>query len=150
MFGRVTRQLISDLQAFATGHSESPTLSPGLKVSLEVVRERVNEANPRIVDMRLQDVLFLFTDASFNSEDKSGGLGGVLFDSSGSVEAWCGCGVPSEVCGMLMSERQQQAIGELETLAVLVALKLWAKALASKHLVVFVDNEGCRFWGGPC
>ena len=145
LFGRVTRQLISDLQAFATGHSESPSLSPGLKLSLEVVRERVHEANPRIVDMRSQDVLFLFTDASFNSEDKSGGLGGVLFDSSGSVVAWCGCEVTSKVCSMLMSEIQQQAIGELETLAVLVALKLWAKALASKHLVAFVDNEGCRF-----
>lgn len=79
--------------------------------------------------------MFLFTDASFNSEDKSGGLGGVLFDSSGSVVSWFGCEVTSEVCEMLMSEGQQQAIGELETLAVLVAIQLWAKALASKHLV---------------
>ena len=44
-----------------------------------------------------------------------------------------------------MDEDQEQAIGELEAFAVLVAFHLWRQKLAKKHVVVFLDNEGCRF-----
>ncbi|CAL1143635.1 unnamed protein product, partial [Cladocopium goreaui] len=40
---------------------------------------------------------------------------------------------------------EEQAIGELEALAVLVAYRLWGLHLKSKHLVCFLDNEGSRF-----
>lgn len=43
-----------------------------------------------------------------------------------------------------MSEGQKHAIGDLETFAVLIAFNLWSKQLASKHVVLFLDNEGCR------
>ena len=36
-------------------------------------------------------------------------------------------------------------IGELETLAVAMALLLWAKHLDSAQLLVYIDNEGSRY-----
>lgn len=43
-----------------------------------------------------------------------------------------------------MAEEQEQAIGELEAFAALIALHLWGALLGSRHLVRFLDNEGSR------
>ena len=114
------------------------------RASLSVVGSRLLSARPRVVDMRSNEVLFVYTDASFNSEDGRGGVDGVLFDASGCVTNWFGGAVEQSVCRLLMSEGQKHAIGELQTFAVLIAFNLWSKQLASKHVVLFLDNEGCR------
>ena len=75
-----------------------------------------------------------------------GGLGAVLLDKCGHVVQWFGCIVPQDLCDSFMAENQEQAIGELEALAVLVAYRLWGLHLKSKHLVCFLDNEGSRFF----
>lgn len=65
-------------------------LSADTRASLSVVDSRLLSARPRVVDMRSSEVLFVYTDASFNSEDGRGGVGGVLFDASGCVTNWFG------------------------------------------------------------
>ena len=45
---------------------------------------------PRLVDANTDEVLYVFTDASFNSESKEGGIGGVLLNQTGTVTSWFG------------------------------------------------------------
>ena len=144
LFGRVTRQLLNDLHIHSQRPPKGMVLSADTRASLSVVGSRLLSAKPRVVDMRSSEVLFVYTDASFNSEDLRGGVGGVLFNSSGCVMSWFGGAVEPSVCRLLMSEGQEHAIGELETFAVLIAFNLWSKHLASKHVILFLDNEGCR------
>ena len=81
------------------------------------------------------DSFLLFTDAA--DEKCEGGLGGVLLDSSGHVLSWFSRELSKEEC-------DEQVITELESLAVLVSLRLWARQLRFKHVVCFLDNEGAR------
>ena len=144
LFGRVTRQLLNDLHIHSQRPPRGMSLGEDTRASLSIVESRLLSARPRVVDMRSSEVLFIYTDASFDSEDKRGGVGGVLFDASGCVSNWFGGEVESTTYELLMSEDQKHAIGEMETFAVLIAFNLWSKLVTSKHLVLFLDNEGCR------
>ena len=44
-----------------------------------------------------------------------------------------------------MAQLQENAIAELETLATVVAMKLWASVLCSQHVVFCLDNDVARF-----
>ena len=90
LFGRVTRQLLNDLHVHSQRPPKGMVLSTDTRASLSVVDSRLLSARPRVVDMRSSEVLFVYTDASFNSEDGRGGVGGVLFDASGCVTNWFG------------------------------------------------------------
>ena len=89
-------------------------------------------------------VFFMFTDASFASDSKTGGLGGVLLDATGRVLSWFGYELDEAFCSSVMVEGQEQVIGELETLAVLAGFKLWHSYFSSMHVVSFIDNEAAR------
>ena len=45
---------------------------------------------------------------------------------------------------LLRAPGQKTAIGELETAAVVAALRLWGPTVEGRHLVSFVDNEGSK------
>jgi hypothetical protein len=105
----------------------------------------LQHGKPREIDTKSHEVLFLYTDASYSPEEETGGVGGVLCAADGKILAWFGEEVSPSVCKKLKAEGQSQIIGELEALAVLVALKTWADKICSKHLVAFIDNEGSKF-----
>ena len=85
----------------------------------------------------------MFTDACF-SEDGSGGLGGVLLSSSGTVKAWFALPLSKEDVEPLLPLHAMTGIGELETIAVVLGFKLWGSFLASTNTVAYVYNEGAR------
>ena len=145
LFGRATRRLINELGQHALRPPKNNKLSESTKGALEMVADQVLTSAPRIADSDTSEVYYIFTDASFESETKSGGIGGVLINGSATVEQWFGDLVTKDFCKSFMAEEQKQAIGELESFAVLVALHLWGRILARKHVVIFLDNEGCRY-----
>eukprot|EP00435_Cladocopium_sp_Y103_P021735 s916_g5.t1 len=98
-----------------------------------------------MVDANTDEVYYIFTDASFCTEQREGGIGGVLIDHHGTVKAWFGAPASRAFCESFMEVTQEQAIGELESFAVLVAFHLCGPELKRKHVVVFLDNEGCRY-----
>eukprot|EP00435_Cladocopium_sp_Y103_P048195 s286_g14.t1 len=144
LFGRSTRRLLNELGNHALAPPRGNKLKESTLFALATVADRMIHAKPRMIEASSGDVFFLFTDASFNSEAKTGGLGGVLLDQTGVVVSWFGGEVDEAFCKSFMAENQEQAIGELEAFAVLVALCLWGDKLASRHLVSFLDNEGSR------
>ena len=127
VFGRATKKLINELCLHALNAPRNNVLSEG-------------QAAPRLVDSHTNEVFFLFTDASFDGDSRTGGVGGVLFGPDGFVIGWFGEEVSPEFCNSFMDEEREQAIGELEACAVLVAYRLWKDKLRSKHIVVFIDN----------
>ena len=76
---------------------------------------------------------------------KGAGLGAVLVDPTGAVACWFGIQLSMKSIDPLMLDGKQTVIGELETLAVAVALMLWGSTMASSKLLIFIDNEGSRF-----
>eukprot|EP00435_Cladocopium_sp_Y103_P033867 s2763_g8.t1 len=145
LFGRVTRKLINELGAHALKPPRDNILGDSTRFALEVVAKRIVEAKPRLVESKTGEVFFLFTDACFDGETKEGGIGGVLMGPDGCVVSWFSEKAPRDLCESFMAEEQEQAIGELEAFAVLVAYRLWGDLLRTKHLVTFIDNEGSRF-----
>jgi ribonuclease HI len=145
LFGRAARRLINDLGAFVLASKQRSLITDELAESLNAVSVVLTSGKAREIDARSHEVLHLYTDASFCPEEGSGGIGGVLCASDGSVVAWFGESLSKEFCDGLKSESQTQLIGELEALAVLVALRVWSCEIKSKHLVIFVDNEGSKF-----
>lgn len=147
LFGRSTRRLLNELGMHALNPPRDNKLKEStlFKFALSTFVARMIHAKPRLVEANTGDVFFLFADASFDSEAKTGGLGGVLLDQSGTVRAWFGGAVDSNFRESFMAEEQEQAIGELEAFAALIALHLSSALLGSRHLVSFLDNEGSRF-----
>lgn len=65
----------------------SNKVSRSLRLALERLRSRLRQNKPRRILSQLAESFFPFTDASLG-DDGSGGIGGVLFDQSGSVVGW--------------------------------------------------------------
>ncbi len=145
LFGRSTRKLVNELGKHSLATPRNGTLSFDTLFALKFVKEKILNAPPRVVDVNSKSVLYIFTDAAFESEAKTGGLGAVLLSSSGEVIHWAGQALGTEFIGSIMAEEQKQFIGELETLAVLAAIHLWESYLVAKHVVFFIDNEASRF-----
>ena len=145
LFGRSTRKLVNELGKHSLATPKNGKLSFDTLFALKFVKEKILNAPPRIVDVNSKSVLYVFTDAAFESEGKSGGLGAVLLSSSGEVVHWAGQMLNAEFIARIMVEDQKQVIGELETLAVLAAIHLWESYLTAKHVVFFIDNEASRF-----
>jgi predicted RecB family endonuclease/ribonuclease HI len=145
LFGRTARRLINDLGSFALAARRTSEVTEDLRQSLSAVSKMLASGKPREINTRSHEIMYIYTDASYSPEEETGGLGGVLCSSDGSVVSWFGEDLDQAFCSRFRSEGQTQIIGELEALAVLVALKRWKSEIASKHLVVFVDNEGAKF-----
>ena len=92
--------------------------------ALGVVASRLKVATPRLVDSQTSCVFFVFTDACSHCETREGGIGGFLLGPDGCVVSWFGEKAPSKL--YFMTENQEQASGELEAFAVLVALQALA------------------------
>jgi ribonuclease HI len=145
LFGRTARRLINDLGSFALSSRGRSAVTEDLRESLSSVSKMLVSGKPREINTKSHEIMYIYTDASYCPEEKNGGIGGVLCASGGSVVSWFGAELDPEFCSKFKSEGQTQVIGELEAFAVLVALKRWKCEISSKHLVIFVDNEGSKY-----
>ena len=106
-------------------------------------KEALESSARSIVDSCWEEIFYIFTDASFE-EDRSAGLGGILFKEKGEALDWFSAKLLPEECDRLFSSDREQFITELEALAVLAAVRLWKERLVAKHIVVLCDNEGAK------
>ena len=145
LFGRSTRKLVNELGRHSLAPPRNGILADATSFALRFVQEKIEKSRPRIVDVNSREVIYVFTDAAFESEALTGGLGAVLLSSSGEVIRWAGQNLDSSFIASIIAEDQKQFIGELETLAVLAAISMWRDWLTAKHVVFFIDNEASRF-----
>jgi len=87
----------------------------------------------------------IFTDASFESQLGSGGLGGVLVDCLGNCRAWFSLKVEPSDCKLLGADSKETIIYDLELLACCLAMDLWGDVLASAYPVLYGDSDSVRF-----
>lgn len=144
IFGRVGKLALQTIMTHAYARPFVEEVSDYLYSAPSALLRRFKSAVPRQVSTEIVRTFHIYTDASF-AEDRSGGLGGVLCNSNGDVISWFGVLLSADVVKQLMGSDQQVAIGELETLAVLLAVKIWSNALASTKTIFFIDNEGAKF-----
>ena len=111
--------------------------------NLKKFRETFINSKRRVVDSCSKEVFCVFTDASFE-DDRSAGLGAILFDEKGRALDYFSTRLLPEDCDRLFSSDREQLITELKALAVLAALCLWHQRLVAKHVVIFCDNEGAK------
>ena len=78
-------------------------------------------------------------------EDKTGGLGGILLGDNGQVLAWFSLMLDVHQVQNFMEVDTEVVIGELEALAPILALDLWADMCRSKHVIFYIDNDGARY-----
>ena len=87
--------------------------------------------------------MFLFTDACFDVESKTGGIGAVLLTSRGEVIEWFASQwMVRSASGPPVRTRSKSS--QMEAFPVLMAIDLWKERLSRRHLVAFVDKEGAR------
>eukprot|EP00435_Cladocopium_sp_Y103_P075591 s8_g60.t1 len=77
LFGRAIRRLVNELGRHAMPPPPRGKFLDETRRALELVGQRIVTAGPRRVEATTSEVLYLFTDASFDQEHKNGGLGAV-------------------------------------------------------------------------
>ena len=112
--------------------------------SMKLLRCRIADGKPRRLTCDILETLYLFTDASFDS-DKQSGLGAILVDGAGKVLAWFGLQLMLEQLAPLLDAGQETITGELQTLAVAMSLLVWENLSESVQLMVYIDNEGSKY-----
>lgn len=144
VFGRTGQLALQSITQHAYRNPFTLVVDSHLKDALIALQLRITKGPPRSVSSRILEHLCIFTDASFQ-DDFSGGIGGVICTSTGNVISWFGYMLEPAFTTKLMKEDQKVAIGELETIAVLLAAHIWRDHIAGKRVLFFVDNEGSRF-----
>ena len=137
--GKYVLQAVSDhiyANPFKVGVSDD------LKHALQFFRNRLVTGLPRSINMSTKYTQFVLTDACFEP-DMTGGIGGVLCNPAGQVEQWFQLELGQSEVRPFMTQRQENAIAELETLAVVIAMKLWAFRIRSQH-VFFAWTMMCQ------
>ena len=129
------------------GHAYGSTsvLDDSLSSVLGWMMERLKTAGPKRVDSGTVREWCISTDASFSSENKTAGLGGVLVDSAGDCAAWFSIRLNEDQCNLLGADSKDAIIYELELLAVCMAMEMWASLLASSYPIRHGDNDSIRF-----
>ena len=86
------------------------------------------------------------TDAAFEKETRTGGLGGVLLTGSGSALSYFSVPISEHQADALSAHEEQTIIYELEMFGVLVGLKLLVEKATSLARGVLSGGSNCRNW----
>ena len=143
LHGRAGSLALKRLAEHAYGHSSK--LSDELVASLTLMRGRLEVNRPRDINPDPEKVWYVFSDASYEPESATGGVGAVLYNQSGELEAWFGSQLDALICKRFGAGEKETIIYELEFLAVVIAAKLWDSFLTEQLQVFFCDNEGVRY-----
>lgn len=143
LHGRLGALVLKRLSEHAYGRTSK--LDTDLILSLEAMRLRLQSPEPRRVTCSARDKWFIYTDASYEPESKTGGLGGVMVDSRGSLVSWFGFALDEKVCKALGGETKDTLIYELELFAAVLSFLLWCKGGDNNIYVWFGDNDSVRY-----
>lgn len=141
--GRLGALVLQKLTEHMCGRTR--VLSDSLRKALELMMNRLGHGEPRKVCSAEFSQWFIYSDASYERETKTGGLGAVLVSGTGQVVSWFGLPLGQDQCVLCGADDKGTIIYELELLAAVVALGLWCDDDQTKLHVWFGDNDAVRF-----
>ena len=141
--GRVTNFFLKKFGELCVNSRRSDELTEEMRDLLIILKARVCEANPIIIQSSLLDTWFVFTDGALEGDDKKGTVGGVLVDPSGRCVNHFGSEIPGAVMEVLL-RYSSHPIHEIEIMPVLISFLQWGDVLKNCQAVHYVDNESCR------
>ena len=144
IFGLAGKYVLQALSDHVYAKPFRSTVNDELRYALQFFRDRLLTGRPRSINMATKHTRLVLTDACFET-DMTGGIGGVLCSPTGQVDSWFRMKLEPRHVQQFMAPLQEHAIAELETLAIVVALKLWKSRLCSQHVVCCLDNDVARF-----
>ena len=144
IFGLAGKYVLQALSDHVYAKPFRSTVNDELRYALQFFRDRLLTGLPRSINMATKHTRFVLTDACFET-DMTGGIGGVLCSPTGQVDSWFRMKLEPSHVRQFMAPLQEHAIAELETLAIVVAMKLWESRLCSQHVVCCLDNDVARF-----
>ena len=145
IWGRASKLCLNAVTSHAY-HGASSALDAHTIDCLAAFRECLKSSRPREITPLWDVPFYLFTDASFNPEDKDWpcGLGGVLVNNCGQqISAFSVPLLPTDLL-MLGYPEKSTVIFEAELLALIVALIVWRKVLRHRPCVAYIDNNSTR------
>ncbi|CAE7783991.1 pol [Symbiodinium sp. CCMP2592] len=154
-FGRLGRRCLTEVTKHAyTGRSK---LSPMAKERLEEFGKFLDMAQPRLVGQVSCRTFMILTDAAFETESGTGGLGGVLLTGSGSALSFFSVPISEQQAKSMSLQDEHTIIYELEMFGVLIGLKLLVEktaafaesyeqpgAVAGTGVICYIDNDAAR------
>ena len=154
-FGRLGRRCLNEITRHA--YSGKSKLSTYAKERLEEFGKFLSAAQPRLVGQVSCRTFMILTDAAFEKETRTGGLGGVLLTGTGSALSYFSVPISESQADKLSAHEEQTIIYELEMFGVLVGLKLLvekttrfaeeysqAGATAGTGVTCYIDNDAAR------
>ena len=154
-FGRLGRRCLHEITRHA--YSGKTKLSAIAQERLEEFGKFLSSAQPRLVGQVSCRTFMILTDAAFEKETRTGGLGGILLTGSGSALSYFSVAISEQQADSLTVQEEQTIIYELEMFGLLVGLKLLvgktaafaeacsqAGATAGTGVTCYIDNDAAR------
>ena len=145
LFGRLSRTALSKVTHHAY-RSNVARISKDLQSALFLHDKFLLAGKPRLVSCGMRDTWFVFTDASYDTEDNTAkaGFGGVLVNPCGKCVSHFGFTLGGQQLSRLNPDTKKTIIHECEFLAVAIALETWKSHFKAKQIVCFIDNNAVR------
>ena len=144
LHGRLGALLLKQLSEHAYGRASK--IPPELVTCLNMMLQRLTSGRPREVNALPLKQWFVYCDAAYELETKTGGIGGAaLFDSNGECVAWLCFPLAETACNVFGADKKHTVIYELELCAAVLALDFWADRMMGGLQVCFGDNDAARF-----
>eukprot|EP00435_Cladocopium_sp_Y103_P032581 s1136_g8.t1 len=143
LHGRVGKLVLKQLIDHAYGTSKY--MDASLIGALKAMCERLQTSKPRVISSSECCQWFIYTDASYEPETCTGGLGGVLVNGEAEIVAWFGVCMDEAACCLLGAKDKGTIIYEMEMLSAVVATALWCDDETEDVHVIFGDNDSVRF-----
>ena len=143
-FGRIAQHSVRTLGDIALKKQRVVKLDSSEREAIEFLVQRVSGAEPIKISAISLETMLVFTDGACEGSDtKSGGIGGVLVDQSGSCVRHFSFSVPDFFMTAAL-EKSDNPIYELELLPIYVSMIAWKLLLQGRHVVFYLDNDAAR------
>ena len=141
--GRLGRLVLKRLSEHA--YSRQKKLDCDVQHALLAMKTRLEEGKPVTVSDQVLSQWYLYTDAAFHVETKTGGLEAVLVDQEGRCSQWFVFFLSTQDCELFGAAYKETIIYELELAAAVLAMAFWKNVLRSNLVVWFGDNDSVRY-----
>ncbi|CAE7797960.1 unnamed protein product [Symbiodinium sp. CCMP2592] len=141
LFGRAPCEAMRQISLRAQCMDSCTRLTDDLTEAIQTLLRYVADSRPLELRQTTGRELYVFTDGSYEpTAEKRAGIGGVLYDSTGTPLSFFSAQVNEDDLRAL-EETSDHPIYEVELYAALVAVEIWGPLLEDSFSVFYLDNE---------